>query len=106
MMRQTTISKLDDLVSKLVANAKFATVDEVLSSKKTTLFDLLKYGIRKESKILSSLWNVNVVNVAKTPRQLNYVASEVEYKLRKRFLKDSSLKSVWLAFESKSSEDK
>lgn len=106
MMRQTTISKLDYLVSKLVANAKFATVEEVLSSKKTTLFDLLKYGIRKESKMMKSWWNVNAVNVAKTPRQLNYVASEVEYKLRKRFLKDSNLKSVWLAFESKSSESK
>ena len=96
MMRQTTISKLNDLVSKLVANAKFATVDEVLSSKKTTLFDLLKYGIRKESKILSSLWNVNVVNVAKTPRQLNYVASETEYKLRKLFRKNESMKLTWL----------
>lgn len=106
MMRQTTISKLDDLVSKLVANVKFATVEEVLSSKKTTLFDVLKYWIRKESKMMNSSWNVNAVNVTKTPRQFNYVASEVEYKLRKRFLKDSSLKSVLLAFESKSSESK
>lgn len=106
MMRQTTISKLNDLISKLVANAGFATAEEVLTSKKTNLFDVLKYAIRKELKMMNTFWNVNAVNVTKTPRQFNYVASEVEYKLRKLFLKNDNLKSTWLAFESKSSESK
>lgn len=95
-MKSTTITKLNNLVAQLVTNAIHCQPIEVKESKKTTLFEVLKYAIRKESKMMQAYWGVNALNIAKTPRQLNYVASETEYKLRKLFLKNEALKSVWL----------
>lgn len=96
MMKQSTLTKLNNLVSMLVANAHFCDKADVEASKKTTLFEVLKYAIRKESSMIQTFWNINALSVAKTPRQLNYVASETEYQLRKLFRKNESLKLVWL----------
>lgn len=96
MMKSTTINKLNNLVTLLVANAIHCQPSDVKASKKTTLFGVLKYAIRKEAKMMQAFWGVNALSIAKTPRQLNYVASEAEYKLRKLFLKNEALKSVWL----------
>ena len=96
MMKSTTINNLNKLVNMLVANAVFCQRSDVESSKKSTLFEVLKYAIRKEAAMIKDYWGINAINIAKTPRQLNYVASEVEYKLRKLFLKNESLKLVWL----------
>jgi hypothetical protein len=46
--------------------------------------------------MIQTFWNINALSIAKTPRQLNYVASETEYKLRKLFRKNETLKLVWL----------
>lgn len=99
MMKSTTITKLNGLVKKLVDNAPCCTVADVASSKKRSLFDVIKYAIRKESPMMAAFWEINALSIAKTPRQLNYVASEVEYHLRRLFLKSPELKSVWLSFE-------
>jgi len=96
MMKSTTITKLNNLVTKLVANASYCQPSDVQMAKKTSLFELLKYAIRKEAGMMQAYWGVNALSIAKTPRQLNYVASETEYKLRKLFLKNEALKSVWL----------
>jgi len=99
MMRNSTIKVLNILINKLVINSKFALVEDVVKSGKKSLFEVIKYAVRKEAKMMNTFWSINAVNVAKTPRQLNYVASEVEYKLRKLFLKDEALKSVWMSFD-------
>ena len=96
MMKSTTITKLNNLVTLLVANAICCQPSDVKASKKTSLFEVLKYAIRKEAEMMKAYWGVNALSIAKTPRQLNYVASETEYKLRKLFLKNEALKSVWL----------
>jgi hypothetical protein len=96
MMKQSTLTKLNNLVSMLVANAQFCQRSDVEASKKSTLFEVLKYAIRKESGMIQTFWNINALSIAKTPRQLNYVASETEYKLRKLFRKNETLKLVWL----------
>lgn len=99
MMKQTTLDNLNKLAKMLVANAVFCRKSDVQASKKDSLFEVLKYAIRKESAMMKAFWGVNALNVAKTPRQLNYVASEAEYKLRKLFLKQPELKAVWLSFK-------
>ena len=96
MMKSTTINKLNNLVNLLVANAVNCLRSDVENSKKTTLFGVLKYAIRKEAAMIKTFWGINALNVAKTPRQLNYVASETEYKLRKLFRQNEALKLVWL----------
>ena len=96
MMKSTTINKLNNLTNLLVANAAHCLRSDVVNSKKTTLFGVLKYAIRKEAGMMQAYWGVNAMSIAKTPRQLNYVASETEYKLRKLFLKNEALKSIWL----------
>lgn len=95
-MKSTTITKLNNLVALLAANAIHCQPSEVKASKKTTLFEVLKYAIRKEAGMMQAYWGINALSIAKTPRQLNYVASEAEYKLRKLFLKNEALKSIWL----------
>lgn len=95
-MKSTTITKLNNLVTLLAANAGCCQPSDVQMAKKTSLFELLKYAIRKEAGMMKDYWGVNALSIAKTPRQLNYVASETEYKLRKLFLKNEALKSVWL----------
>lgn len=96
MMKSTTINNLNNLTTMLVANAVFCQKSDVQASKKGTLFEVLKYAIRKEAAMIKTFWGINALNIAKTPRQLNYVASETEYKLRKLFRKNESLKLVWL----------
>ena len=96
MMKSTTINNLNNFSNMLVANAVFCQKSDVESSKKSTLFEVLKYAIRKEADMIKAHWGINALNIAKTPRQLNYVASETEYKLRKLFLKNESLKLIWL----------
>lgn len=96
MMKSTTIDNLNNLSKMLVANAVFCQRSDVEASKKTTLFEVLKYAIRKEAAMIKTFWGINALNVAKTPRQLNYVASETEYKLRKLFRQNEALKLVWL----------
>ena len=95
-MKSTTLDNLNNLTSMLVANAIFCQKSDVQSSKKTTLFEVLKYAIRKEAAMIKAFWGINALNVAKTPRQLNYVASETEYRLRKLFRRNEALKLVWL----------
>ena len=95
-MKSTTINKLNNLAARLVTNAIHCRPIEVKESKKTTLFEVLKYAIRKEAGMMQAYWGINALSIAKTPRQLNYVASETEYKLRKLFLKNETLKSIWL----------
>ena len=95
-MKSTTLNNLNNLTSMLVANAIFCQKSDVQSSKKTTLFEVLKYAIRKEAAMIKAFWGINALNVAKTPRQLNYVASETEYRLRKLFRRNEALKLVWL----------
>ena len=99
MMKSTTLNNLNTLVKMLVENAVFCQKSDIQASKKSTLFEVLKYAIRKESTMIRTFWGVNALNIAKTPRQLNYVASETEYKLRKLFLKKPELKDVWLSFK-------
>ena len=96
MMKSTTINKLNNLVNLLVANAKYCKDSEVRDSKKSTLFEVLKYAIRKEARRMDFEWGVKATSIAKTPRQLNYVASETEYKLRKLFRQNEALKLAWL----------
>lgn len=96
MMKSTTINNLNNLATMLVANAVFCQKSEVQASKKSTLFEVLKYAIRKEAAMIQAFCGINALNIAKTPRQLNYVASETEYKLRKLFRKNESLKLTWL----------
>ena len=96
MMKSTTIDNLNNLSKMLVANAVFCQRSDVEASKKTTLVEVLKYAIRKEAAMIKTFWGINALNVAKTPRQLNYVASETEYKLRKLFRRNEALKLVWL----------
>lgn len=96
MMKSTTLNVLNTLVNKLVANAIFCQKSDVQSSKKSTLFEVLKYAIRKEAAMIKTFWGINALNIAKTPRQLNYVASETEYKLRKLFRQNEALKLTWL----------
>lgn len=98
-MKPATINKLNNLVTLLVTNAIFCSCEDIQASGKKSLFEILKYAIRKESAMMKALWGVNALNVAKTPRQLNYVASETEYKLRKLFLKNPELKSTWLSYK-------
>ena len=95
-MKPTTLNNLNNLTSMLVANAIFCQKSDVQASKKSTLFEVLKYAIRKEAAMIKAFWGINAFNVAKTPRQLNYVASETEYKLRKLFRRNEALKLVWL----------
>jgi hypothetical protein len=96
MMKSTTLNTLNTLVNKLVANAIFCQKADVEASKKTTLFEILKYAIRKEAAMIYTFWGINAINIAKTPRQLNYVASETEYKLRKVLRVNEDMKSTWL----------
>lgn len=98
-MKSATINKLNNLVTLLVANAANCLRSDVQESKKDNLFDVIKYAIRKEANLIRAYWDINASSIAKTPRQLNYVASEVEYKLRRRFLTNPNLKSIWLSFK-------
>lgn len=95
MMRPATLTKLDKLSKMLAANAVFCQKSDVQASKKSTLFDTLKYAVRKEAPLIHAFWGVNAANIAKTPRQLNYVASETEHKLRKLFRNNEQLKMTW-----------
>lgn len=96
MMKSTTINNLNNLSRMLVANAMLCQKSDVRASKKSTLFEVLKYAIRKEAAMIRAFWGINALNIAKTPRQLNYVASESEYKLRKLFRKNEDMKLTWL----------
>ena len=96
MMKSTTLTKLNNLTTMLVANAVFCQKSDIQASKKGTLFEVLKYAIRKEAAMIKTFWGINALNIAKTPHQLNYVASETEYKLRKLFRKNEALKLTWL----------
>lgn len=96
MMTTATLTKLNKLSSMLAANAVFCQKSDVQASKKTALFDILKYAIRKEAAMIGAFWGINATNVAKTPRQLNYVASETEHKLRKLFRGNEELKAIWI----------
>lgn len=98
-MKTNTLNTLNKLVNMLVANAVFCQKTDVQGSKKDSLFEVLKYAIRKEAGMILAFWGINALNVAKTPRQLNYVASEAEYKLRRAFLKNPELKSTWLSYK-------
>ena len=96
MMKKSTLDNLNKLAKMLVANAVFCRKSDVQASKKGSLFEVLKYAIRKEAAMIKTFWGINALNVAKTPRQLNYVASETEYRLRKLFRQNEALKLVWL----------
>ena len=52
MMKTTTLNTLNTLTTMLVANAVFCQRADVEASKKTTLFEVLKYAIRKEAAAL------------------------------------------------------
>lgn len=95
-MKKSTLKTLDTLVTMLIANAHYCNESEVKNSKKDKLFEVLKYAIRKEAPMIMAHWGINAMNIAKTPRQLNYVASEVEYKLRKMLRANENMKRVWL----------
>ena len=56
MMKSTTINNLNNLTTMLVANAVFCQKSDVESSKKSTLFEVLKYAIRKEAAMIKTFW--------------------------------------------------
>lgn len=66
MMKPATINNLNNLTTMLVANAVFCQKSDVQASKKGTLFEVLKYAIRKEAAMIKTFWGINALNIAKT----------------------------------------